>query len=85
MKSKDIYDAWKQQARKIDIGEGFSDEVMNGVRTFEQHKHRPWLDLDTILEHIGARPAVKFTLMGAGAVAGFLRVFVAAYALLSCR
>ena len=84
MKSKDIYDAWKQQAKHIEISDGFSDELMSRVHSLENQPRRPWLDLDTILEHIGARPFVKFALVGAGAVAGFLRVFLAAYALLSC-
>jgi len=82
MKSKDVYDAWKQQAKQIDIGDGFSDKVMRRVRSHERQSRQPWLE--TILEHITARPFVKAGVIGAGAVAGFLRVFLAAYALLNC-
>lgn len=84
MKSNDVYDAWKQQATQIDISDGFSDGVMSSVRSLERRKNRPRLDLETILEHITARPVVRIAVIGAGAIAGFLRVFIAAYALLSC-
>ncbi len=84
MKSNDVYDAWKQQAKQVDISDGFSDTVMNRVHGLESRKTRPWLDLEAILDHITARPFAKFALVAAGAVAGFLRVFLAAYALLSC-
>ena len=74
MKSEQLYDDWKRQRRQIEVGENFTDQVMNQVYQYEQTKPKPLFDMQRLVEFISVHPLVKAGLIASGAVAGFVRV-----------
>jgi hypothetical protein len=74
MNNEQIYRNWKEQRSQIEVGEGFTDMVMNRVCRYEQGRRKPLLDVDSFLEFISSRPFAKAGLIVAGGVIGFVRV-----------
>ena len=74
MNSEQIYRNWKEQRSQIEVGEGFTDMVMNRICRYEQERRKPLLDVDGFLEFISGRPLAKAGLIVAGGVIGFVRV-----------
>ena len=74
MKSEKIYDDWKKQRSHTEVGQNFTDQVMNRVYQYEQTKPKPLFDMQRLIEFISAHPLAKAGLIASGAVAGFVRV-----------
>lgn len=74
MKRQEIYNAWKETKRQIDISEGFSRQMLNQIRQYEREKRKPLFDVNRLIERISAHPFAKAGLIAAGAVAGLVRV-----------
>ncbi len=74
MNSEQIYRNWKEQRCQIEVGEGFTDMVMNRICRHEQGRRKPLLDVDGFIEFISGRPLAKAGLIVAGGVIGFVRV-----------
>ena len=52
MKNEKFYDDWKKQKNQIDVGQNFTDQVMNQVYQYEQTKPRPLFDVQRLVEFI---------------------------------
>ena len=74
MNSEQIYRDWKEQRGQIEVGESFTDMVMNRIRRYEQGRRKPLLDVYGFVEFISGRPLAKAGLIVAGGVIGFVRV-----------
>jgi hypothetical protein len=74
MNNEQIYQNWKEQRGQIEVGEGFTDMVMNRICRYEQGRRKPLLDIDGFVEFISGRPLAKAGLIVAGGVIGFVRV-----------
>lgn len=84
MRSEELYNAWKDGKRKIDVGKGFADEVMDQVRRYEQGKSRRFAGLRLLVDVISEHPLAQAGLVVAGAVAGFVRVVLVVCMFLRC-
>ena len=84
MKSEDIYNAWKEQKSRIEVGQGFSQAVMNQIYHYEQSKRRSLLRGYQLVELISARRLAKAAVVTTGAVAGFVRIMFVVYTFLGC-
>ena len=74
MNNEQIYQNWKEQRSQIEVGEGFTDMVMNRICRYEQGRRKPLLDVDSFVEFISGRPFAKAGLIVAGGVVGFVRL-----------
>lgn len=83
MKSKDIYNAWKDQRNQIEVGKNFTEEVMNQVYQYEQNKSRPSFDVMRLVDLISAHPLAKVGLVAVGIAAGVVRVGLILYVYLA--
>ena len=82
MKSEKIYDDWKKQRSHVEVGQNFTDQVMNQVYQYEQTKPKPLFDMQRLVEFISTHPLAKAGLIASGAVAGFVRVAIMIHILL---
>ena len=74
MKSEKIINDWKDQRSQIEIGQNFTDQVMNQVYQHEQTKPKPLFDMQRLVELISGHPLVKIGLVAGGAITGFVRL-----------
>ena len=74
MKGEEIINNWKDQRSQIEIGENFTQEVMNHIYQYEQKKKVSLFDMERFVEFISAHPLAKTGLVVAGGVAGIGRV-----------
>jgi len=74
MKRQEIYNAWKETKRQIDISEDFSRQMLNQIYRYEREKRKPLFDVDRLIERISAHPFAQAGLIAAGAVGGIVRV-----------
>lgn len=79
MKSEKIINSWKDQRNQIEVGENFTDKVMNQVYQYEQKKKKPLLDMQRFVDVIYAHPLAKVGMVAAGVVAGFIRMAFTVY------
>ena len=84
MKRQEVYNAWKEKKRQVDISEDFTDETMNQIHQYEQRKRKPLFDIQWFVELVSAHPLAKAGMIAAGAVAGFIRLVFVVYAVLGC-
>jgi hypothetical protein len=82
MKNEEIYSAWTEQCRHIEVSQAFSDRLMTRIYRYEQEK-RTWpFSVQQLVELISARPWTKVALLGTGAVIGLIRIACALLPLL---
>lgn len=74
MKNEEIINAWKDHKSQIEIGETFTENVMNQVYQYEQKKRKPFFDIQPLIEFISAHPLAQASLIATGAVAGVVRI-----------
>jgi len=84
MKTDEIYNAWKEQKRQIEVGKGFSSKVMSRIYQYEREKRKTLFDGHRLIELISTRPLGKAAVVAAGAVIGFVRITFVIYAFLGC-
>lgn len=84
MNREEIYHAWKEEKKRIEIREEFSDEVMGLIYDYEQTKSRSLLPGHRLVELVSAHPFVKAAVVTVAAVAGLVRIMFVAYAFLGC-
>ena len=83
MNFDEIYNAWKEKKRQIDINESFSDEVMNQVYQYEKGKTKQVFNLQWLIDLISVHPLAQAALVMAGAVTGFIRLVLMILVILS--
>ena len=83
MKNNGVYESWKQEKRQIDVGEDFTDRVMNEVYQWEHSRKSSRFNIEKLIERISFHPIVKIGLVSAGAVAGIVRLIIMINAILS--
>ena len=76
MNNEDIYNAWKEKKRQVDIRQNFTDEVMNQVCQYEQNKRKCSFDVQSLIELMSAHTLAKAGLIFTGGVVGFIRVIL---------
>ncbi|HUT31142.1 MAG TPA: hypothetical protein VMX13_15210 [Sedimentisphaerales bacterium] len=74
MKNEEIYSAWAEQSRRIEVSRQFSQEVMRQIYQRERQKRRWPFEIQHLVELISARPLTKVALLGTGAVIGLIRI-----------
>jgi len=84
MKRQEIYNAWKETKRQIDISEDFSRQMLNQIYRYEREKRKSLFDGHRLIELISAHRLAKAGLVTAGAVTGFVRIMFVVYAFLGC-
>jgi hypothetical protein len=82
MKNEEIYSAWAEQSRRIEVSPHLSQEVMRQIYQRERKKRRWPFSVQHLVELISARPLTKVALLGTGAVIGLIRIACALLALL---
>ena len=83
MKDHKIYESWKQEKQQIDVGQDFTDRVMNAVYQWEQSRKSPSLKTERLIELISFHPLAKTGLVAAGAVTGIVRLIIMINTILS--
>ncbi|KPL23078.1 MAG: hypothetical protein AMJ75_06765 [Phycisphaerae bacterium SM1_79] len=84
MKIDEIYNAWKEQKSRIEVGKGFSDKVISRIHQYERQKRKPLFDSHRLIELISTRPLGKATVVTAGVLIGFVRMMLVVYAFWGC-
>jgi len=74
MNNEDIYNAWKEKKRQVEIRENFADEVMTQICQYEQNKRKSLFDVQSLIELMSAHALAKAGLILTGGVIGFIRV-----------
>jgi len=74
MKIEEIYKAWQEEKRQIEIHKEFSDEVMDRIYQYEREKRKSLFDIQQLIELISAHSLAKAGLVAAGAVTGLVRI-----------
>ncbi len=74
MKSEKLYEDWKKQKSQIEVGQNFTEKVMNQVYQYEQKRKASSFDIQWFVEAITAHPLAKVGLITIGATAGIVRV-----------
>jgi len=76
MKKSEIYESWKQEKRQIDVGQNFTNRVMNEVYQCRQSRKSPRFTIERIIELISFHPLAQIGLVAAGAVVGIVRLII---------
>ncbi len=84
MKSQDAYNAWKDRRNRVEVGQDFTEKVMNQIHQYEQKKTIPSLRVQRLVELISIHPLAKVGVAAAGAVVGAIRIALVFYAFLGC-
>jgi len=74
MNNEDIYNAWKEKKRQVEIRENFTDSVMNQICQYEQNKRKSLFDVQGLIELMSAHTLAKAGLILTGGIVGFIRV-----------
>ena len=74
MKSQDIYNAWRERKRQIDIAEDFADSVMDKIRHHRKYRLKSLFDLQRFIETFSHNPITQAALLVAGAITGLARI-----------
>lgn len=84
MKSERIYNAWKEQKSRIEVGSDFSPKVMSRIYRYEQEKPANLFDVNALIEWILSRPFAKAGLVAVAAAGGVIRVAFVLCTFLRC-
>jgi hypothetical protein len=76
MKTEEIYNAWKEKKRQVDVRENFTDNVMTQICQYEQNKRKSLFDVQSLIELMSAHTLAKAGLILTGGVVGFIRVIL---------
>jgi hypothetical protein len=82
VKIEQIYGAWKDRKREIEMSEGFTDAVMEQVHKLKDGRNRHLPDPHSLIELVSAHILLKAGMVAAGAVLGVVRVAVVVHVLL---
>ena len=74
MNRQEVYNAWKEKKRQVDISEDFTDEMMNQIHQYEQKKSKSLFDMQRLIDVISDHPLAKIGLIAVGAVTGLVRL-----------
>ncbi len=74
MKRQEIYNAWKEKKRQVEIRKNFTDEMMNQICQYEQNKCKSLFNVQSLIELMSAHTLAKAGLILTGGVVGFIRV-----------
>jgi len=84
MKSQEIYNAWKEKKRQMDISKSFADSVMKQVYQYEQEEAKQVFNLGWLIDFISAHPLAQAGLVVAGTVVGLIRIAFVVCMFLRC-
>lgn len=73
MNNEEIYNAWTDKKRWLEIRQDFSETLMNRLRQHEKRKRKPLVELYRIVEFVSAHSLARTGLILAGATAGLVR------------
>lgn len=76
MKTEEIYNAWKEKKRQVEIRENFTDNMMTQICQYEQNKRKSLFDVQSLIELMSAHTLAKAGLILTGGVVGFIRVIL---------
>jgi len=76
MKDNKVYESWRQEKHQIDVGQNFTDQVMNEVYQWEQSRKSQRITMERLIELISFHPLAKTGLVAAGAVTGIVRLII---------
>ena len=82
MKSEKLYDHWNEQRSHIEVGQNFTDQVMNQVYQYEQKRKTSSFNIQWFVEAITAHPLVQAAMVAVGAIVGFIRLAIMLHILL---
>jgi hypothetical protein len=82
MKENEVYESWRQEKRQINIGQNFTNQVMNKVYQWEQSRKIPLIKIERLIEIISFHPMAKAGLVAAGAFTGIVRLIIMIHAIL---
>ncbi len=82
MKTEEIINRWKEQRNQIDVGQNFTDNVMNRVYQYEQKKRSFLFNLQPLVETVSAHPLMQAAMFAVGALVGFVRLALMLHVLL---
>ena len=74
MKTEEIYNAWKEQKKQIDVDKGFSDKAISRIYQYEQKKRKSLVDVQGLIELMSAHTLAKAGLILTGGIVGFIRI-----------
>jgi len=84
MKRQEVYNAWKEKKRQIDVGNDFSDKVINRIYAYNQQRKARSFDIKLFIEFICSNPLAKAAVITAGVLVGFIRVAFVVCMFLGC-
>jgi len=74
MKRQEVYNAWKETKRQIEVGKSFSGKVMSQIYQYEHGKRMPLIDMHRVAELISTHPLAKAGVIIAATTTGIIRV-----------
>jgi hypothetical protein len=82
MKTEEIINGWKYRKSQIEVGQNFTEKVMNQIYQYEQKKRKPLFDVQWLIELICAHPLAKTGMVAVSVIAGFIRMAFTVYVFL---
>jgi hypothetical protein len=82
MKNEEIYDSWKKQRSQIEVGQNFTEKVMNHVYQYEQKRKASPFDIQWLVETVSAHPLAQVAMIAVGTLVGFVRLILMIHLLL---
>jgi hypothetical protein len=82
MKAEETYRNWKEQKRKITVGPGFSEMVMDRIYRYEHEKRTRSFNAQRVVELVSAHPLAIAGTIAVGVVIGLIRVACAVMSIL---
>jgi hypothetical protein len=76
MKSKEVYESWRQEKCHIEVSQNFEDRVINEIYQLEQNRNITQLKMNRLIELISFHPLAQTGLIAIGAVIGVVRVII---------
>ena len=84
MKRQEVYDAWREKKRQVNIREKFIDELMGRINLYEQKKRKPLFDIQPFVELVFSHPIGKAASIAAGVLIGLTRIAFIICSFLKC-
>ncbi len=82
MKREKIYQAWKEEKKRIELKSDFTESVMDKVYQHQQKKRKPLFELQRFVELVSAYPLAKAAIIAIGTITGLIRVAFTIHVLL---
>ena len=74
MSRQEVYDAWRERSRQVDMAESFADQVMNHVYEYQKDRSKQFLRFRWLVDVVSEHPLAQASLVVIGTVTGLIRV-----------